>query len=479
MQFDEDYFNSSEFREILESYEASVEAGDSPFMDADDLVDIADYYNYRGDADRAIDVIEYALELYPHATLPNVFMARQALMDGDFDEARRRADEIEERDDPDYHYLMAEILIAEERIDEADQYLRDYGTTIDDDEYEDFVRDCANLYIDYSVSDKAYEWMMRSRGDNSDDFKELMARTLFGLGKYKDSERIFNELIDQHPYSKTYWNALASAQFMNEDYSSAVTSSEYAIAIDPDDPEGIFSKAHGLFRLGNYEEACKYFERFDRMAGPDATALLYQGACLISMNRQQEATEVLRRGLQATDETDLQVQLCEELAFCYSSMRQPDKAIEVLDKTLQMPCDHVDMMVVRGHILLENDDIIGAEKAFKQAISDSDADPGVLLRIMVSLYDNRYLAACYRMFKIFFPMVYESNPDFHDGYSYMALCCYDMGKEKEFLKYLRLAVDNNPREARTILGFLFPDDMDTDQYYKYMEGKIKNRKIKK
>ena len=25
------------------------------------------------------------------------------------------------------------------------------------DEYEDYVRDCANLYIDYGISDKAYE----------------------------------------------------------------------------------------------------------------------------------------------------------------------------------------------------------------------------------------------------------------------------------------------------------------------------------
>ena len=472
MQFDEDYFNSSEFREILESYEASVEAGDSPFMDADDLVDIADYYNYQGETDKAIDVIEYALELYPHATLPNVFMARQALMDGDFEEARRLADEIEERDDPDYHYLMAEILIAEERIDEADRYLRDYGTTIDDDEYEDFVRDCANLYIDYSVSDKAYEWMMRSQGDNSDDFKELMARTLFGLGKYQDSERLFNELIDHHPYSKTYWNALASVQFMNEDYSNAVTSSEYAIAIDPQDPEGILSKAHGLFRLGNYEEACKYFERFDQLAGPDAWSLLHQGACLISTDRHQEAIDVLQKGLQATDDPELLVQIYEEMAFCYSSMRQPDKAIELLDKTEGLPCDHIDMLVVKGHILLENDDVKRAEQTFKQAISESNAAPGVMLRIMVSLYDNRYLAACYRMFKIFFPMLYDANPDFHDGYSYMALCCYDMGKDKEFMKYLKLAVENNPREAKLALGFLFPEDMDTGQYYEYME-KIK------
>ena len=154
-----------------------MEAGEQPFMDADDLVDIADYYNQNGEKDKALDVIDYSLQLYPNATLPNVFMAREALMRNDFKEAREYAEQISDKDDPDYHYLVAEIMIAEGHINEADRYLRDYEKTVDADEYQDFIKDCANLYIDYGINDKAYEWMMRSKGDNRADFKELMSRT--------------------------------------------------------------------------------------------------------------------------------------------------------------------------------------------------------------------------------------------------------------------------------------------------------------
>ena len=195
MQIDEEYFKSEEFQELLDSYEASINAGSNPFMDADDFVDLADYYAWKGYDEKAEQAIDYALELYPSSTLPNVFKARRALSLGDFVQARFYCDEIENHDDPDYHYLVAEIMIAENNIEQADRYLRDYSKSVDPDEYEDFVRDCANLYIDYQESEKAYEWMMRSRGDESDDFKELMARTLFGLGKYKDSERIFTPLL--------------------------------------------------------------------------------------------------------------------------------------------------------------------------------------------------------------------------------------------------------------------------------------------
>lgn len=260
MQIDEEYFKSEEFQEILESYEASVNDGNSPFIDADDLVDIADYYSWKDLEEKAEEAIDYALELYPNATLPNVFKARKALNRDDYEEAAFYRDEIENHDDPDYHYLVAEIMIAEGNVEEADEYLREYGKTVDPDEYEDFVRDCANLYIDYEESMKAFEWMLRSKGDGSDDFKELMARALFGIGKYKDSERLFNELVDKNPFSENYWTALASAQYMNNDFSSSITSSEYAIAIAPNDPEPINNKAVGLFKMGNFEEALKYFK---------------------------------------------------------------------------------------------------------------------------------------------------------------------------------------------------------------------------
>lgn len=37
---------------------------------------------------------------------------------------------------------------------------------------------------------------------------------------------------------------------MNEDFSGSVTSSEYAIAIDPNDADSLLNKANALYRLG-------------------------------------------------------------------------------------------------------------------------------------------------------------------------------------------------------------------------------------
>jgi tetratricopeptide (TPR) repeat protein len=293
------------------------------------------------------------------------------------------------------------------------------------------------------------------------------------VGKYKDSERIFNELIDHHPYSKQYWNALASAQLMNEDYSNAITSSEFAIAIDPDDPDAVSQKASGLLRLGNYEEAQKYYRKYCELEPDDEYGFLHQGVCLVNMNRNEEALPVLRTALALAPEgSPFLAQVYQELAFCYGALHQVKQAMEMLDKTETLDCDHVDMQVIRGHILLQNKQVNKAEEAFKMAIMKSNNAPNVLLRIIVSLYDNRYVQASYQMLLRFFEMVHEYYPDFHSGYAYMALCCYDLGRADEFMKYLRLAVANDPHEAQGVLNCLFPEGTPVSDYVPYMEQRL-------
>ena len=459
------YFESEEFQDILKQYEDSVKSGHPIYMDADDLADVADYYQYGGMLEEADAAINLALHFNPNAVGPLLYKAREALSQQEFDTAREYAERIKTADSVEYLYLKGEILICEGKTNEADELFRERFRTIDPVELVDYVYDVANLFSEYNQHEKAFEWMSRSQGDNSDDFKELMARTLFGLGKYKDSERIFNELIDNNPYSKRYWNSLASAQYMSEDYHASVTSSEYAIAIDPNDAESILAKANGLYQLNNYEEALIYFERYSEKIDFDEFGYLHQGTCLINLGRYEEAITRLEKAEEVADrDSQYLPEIYQELAFAYSEIKKPEEAIYYIDKTKDIDCDHIDMEVIRGHIYLANDRVEEAEQAFKQTIKQSGNAPKTMLRIMVSLYDNRYVNASYRLFKKFFNYVDDS---WTDGYAYMALCCWDLRYYDEFLTYLKKAVEKNPKETKLVLGNLFPQGIDVKDYYDY------------
>lgn len=466
MKNDDDYFSDEEFREILDDYEQTVKSGQPLFMDADDLADIADYYQMNGRYDEARQAIDIAAEKDPHALGVLNYQIHDALQNGELDKAQELLDCIMERESPEYVYNRAEILIAQDKVEDADLFLREKLQEVPADEYQDYVLDVANLYTDLGLNDKAMEWMMRANQENSEDFKELMARTLFGLGKYDDSERIFNELIDQDPFQKRYWHALASAQYMKEDYNASISSSEYAIAIDPEDPEGVIAKANALFRLENYEEALKYYERYSKLAPEDEFGLLHQGTCLINLARYDEALQRLHNAAEtAPADSELLPDIYQELAFTYSEKHEVDKALHYIDLTDDLDCDHDDMFVIRGHILLRNDYLEEAEKMFRKALQQSDNDPHIMMRILVSLYDNKYVESTYIMFKKLFSAV---DDNWVDGYAYMALCCWDTGRTEEFLHYLEKACDKNPQEARIVLSGLFPEDVAPKNYYSYM-----------
>ena len=83
MADDAEYFDSQEFQEILNKYEESVKSGHPTYVDADDLADIADYYQYQGRRDDADRVITQALKQNPEAIGPLLYKAREALCQHD------------------------------------------------------------------------------------------------------------------------------------------------------------------------------------------------------------------------------------------------------------------------------------------------------------------------------------------------------------------------------------------------------------
>lgn len=472
MRNDDEYFSDEEFKEILNDYEDAVKSGRPAFMAADDMAEIAEYYLSEGRYDDAQQAIDRAAEADPHALAVLNYQIQEALHIGDIDAAQNYLDQIMERESPEYIYSQAEILISKDKIDEAEQYLREQLKDVPPDEYQDYILDVANIYTNYGLSDKAMEWMMRAKPENTDDFKELMARTLFGLGKYDDSERLFNELIDRDPFQKRYWNALASTQYMKANYSGSITSSEYAIAIDPNDPDALLAKANGLFHLGNYEEALLYYERYNELEPDDEYALLYQGTTLLSLGRNEEALVWLKKALHAApDDSEYLAEIYEELAFAYSELGNPDEAIKCIDKTDELDCDHQDMLVIRGHILLANGCPLEAELMFKKALEETNSDPRIMLRIIVSLYDNQLVKEAYHLMKLYFASIDDNCTD---GYAYMALCCYDLHKTDEFLKYLKIACERNPKETHDALSHLFPNNLNVSEYYSYIKEKLSN-----
>ena len=216
----------------------------------------------------------------------------------------------------------------------------------------------------------------------------------------------------------------------------------------------------------NYEEALDYFRRYSEQVDEDEFGYLYQGTCLINLGRYQEAVKILNKALEAAPpDSQYLPEIYQELSFGHSELGETETALYYLSETESLDCNHASMEIIKGHILLANKRPEEAAEAFKGALKMSEDSPRTMLRIIVSLYDNQYTQTSYIFLKRLFK---DMGDDWNEGFSYMALCCRDLGKGKEFLHYLKLASEKNPKEAKTVLSGLFPSGMDPKEYYQYI-----------
>ena len=463
----EQYFNSTEFKNTLRKYEEAYSQGESVYFESEELTDIAEYYYKIGNDSRAVEVLDYAISLHPGAALPLVFKGRTALLDEkDFDKAKHYVSQITDQLDLDCIYLKAEIMICENKEDEADRYLHECKELIDEDDVPDYVLDVATLFMDYNISDMANEWLKLSDEYDLADYKELKGRIAFSKGNYEESEHIFQSLLDEDPYSNHFWNSLASTQFMRNHINDAITSSEFSIAIDPNDEEALLNKANGLYSLGNFDEACIYYKRFINVCPDESTGYMFLGNAYLNMNKLEDAEEQYRKALSFKDtESRYLVETYQNLAFTLSQMGRETEAIDYLDKAEVLPqCNKTDIKVVRGHILLEHGHIKDAINSFLIALHESKFSPDVFYRISISTFDCGYLHVALKMFKAYTEMHYGDDDE---GYAYLAACCKRLGNKKGYMDNLKQACEKNPTETKIVFAEEFPKSVDPKYYYDY------------
>ena len=117
------YYQSRHFLRLLHRYEKAISEGQVPYMEADELTDIAEYYMTGKQDAKASQAIKAAIDMHPDSVDPQIFLARQKMFYGQLDEARSIIDAITEQDDMEVIYIRAELFIKEGLANEASDFL--------------------------------------------------------------------------------------------------------------------------------------------------------------------------------------------------------------------------------------------------------------------------------------------------------------------------------------------------------------------
>lgn len=468
----DNYYLSNKFRQILHVYEDMHDRNVPGYLDAEELTDVAQYYHEQGEDDKATEAIDLALSIFPGSVMPLAFKARvELLSNGNTEKADHIADEIDDKSDLDYLLLKAEIMVADNRPQDADAFLEENFANLYGDESEDFAIDVALLFSDYAENEYCAKWLERSSDKDSEDYKEVKARLLSSQGKFKESEKLFNELLDANPFSTSYWNQLASTQLMHDDASSAITSSEYSIAIDPDDPDATINRANGLLSLGNYIEAAKGYEKYTKLDPDNEAGYLFWGIALMGQNRLSEALAKLTIALEksvANNASPIQnrIQIVQQLSLVENQLGNYEKSLKHLDDIETLLRDNyaedsealnkqlASLDITRAYVYMEQSQEAQAEYWYHKAMKEAAEQPETIVNIAISVFENGFFKFAYTLLH---KALYVDRMEVDEGYSYLAVCCLLYKHMDEFQWALAMAVSHNTDEASVVLKGLFPD----------------------
>lgn len=443
------------------------------YMDADELTDIAEYYMVNQREEEALDCIHMARELHPDAVDPQIFLARQHLFHNRLEKAKRIANQITDQDDREVLFLRQEILIKEDRYDDAQLFMEEQLMEMEEDR-DHFIYDTAGVFADYNLWQEAYDWTKRLLEEYPDYERanSLLCEALINIGRSEEALPMLEKEVDKQPFDTQSWYLLSQAYMSEGHTDEALEALDYLLAIDEHHPDGQLFRANCLMMLEKHAEAHKQFEHYLERHPNDPSALFSDATALISMMQYQEAVTIIERALQMarkqgadlypfrivysnalsrlgrTDEALVQLNLAEQEETSIFAMQD--------DGDEPAPWDnHYDYPRLRAFIYLDAHEYKKAMEIINQIIEEKPDDLQRLIAIAIYLIDHEFFTQARNILDIVMEKGMGQYAD--ECMPYLAFCAYMEDDKNVMYDYVMSAVNLNPIRTGILFSSVLPD----------------------
>lgn len=388
------YYQSRHFLRLLHRYEKAVSEGHVPYMEADELTDIAEYYMTDKQDAKANQAIQAALNMHPDSVDPQIFLARQKMFYGQLDEARAIIDSINEQDDCEVIYIHAELLIKEGRGPEASSFLLGQMELMQDS-LDTYLYDCTAIFMDYDQWELAKEWLERLRDayPTHPKLPIMEAEILMGLDAYEAALPMLQEILEEEPYDSEAWNLLAETYVALEKYPEAQEAADYSLAINPKDCDAMLMKGNAYMRDEQMTDAIEYYTRYLEAQPDDLSVQVSLCLCYSSEERHKEVLPLLDKAeqyaMKLPDRKSDLPQIYQMRAYSLSRLGRISEALAAIDQAQKL-CDDIQAWrydMTKADIYLQSGKTSLAEKCFATALEKS-SEKGETLFDIALLYSN-------------------------------------------------------------------------------------------
>ncbi len=377
--------NENTASDLLQRYEDMIHNGSQYYFDAEDIEDIAYQYEMAEEYIDALQAIDYGLRLHP--------------------------------DTPELLVRRAGYLLCLDRVEEAEQQIACVGNTSidallinaeiafikdnkslalncislllkDEDLSFEICLDVIDLYLDYSCIDEAIQFIhdaVLKLPAKREDLLREMAKIYEEQHSFDKAIDIYNNLLDNNPYSHDDWFEIARIKASQGLYDEAIDACDFALAIDESHLDTMIFRGCCLYDKGEYNEAMKVFDEVLDISADKGLAHAMLSACYSHMKLYDKAIVSLCTALNLVD-FPIKADLYFQLATNYYNIGDIQHTREALEKAIDIDAAHIDSLNFLGEIYAHIGEYEHAVQLYTRVL-ELDADNILANRCMARLME--------------------------------------------------------------------------------------------
>jgi tetratricopeptide (TPR) repeat protein len=322
---------------LVSDFETKFEQGNLGYIDEKAFFQLIEYYEEEYLPEKAMEVVDLALEQFKYRSDFYIIKARLLLYEGKYDNSLQyleKASQIAPYES-EITILKARALALKKDIDGAMALLEELRSWAGKSEATEILIAESFIYESVKDYDKMYDCLARAVLQDP-SHTEAMERIWISAElsrRYEDSVNLHLNIIDKDPYNYQAWYNLGHGYHCTLEYEKAIEALEYSYIVNPDFESGYLDCADTCLQLRDYSKALDIYIEANARFGPNAELMVNIANCYLNLKNISLAKEWLLKSIKLDNYNDESYFLLGEAyaqeGIWYNAINAYHKAIEL------------------------------------------------------------------------------------------------------------------------------------------------------
>ena len=434
--------------DLLQQYNSMKQGNGYAFIEEDAFEQLIDYFDEKDDLSSALEAADYGIQQYPYSSILQIKKADLLIVKRHYREALVLLEKAEllDRGDINLYILKTDVYLALDQQKKASDLLEKAIHLFEGEERIELLFELADVYDDYEEFDKVFNCLkliLEQDQTNEEALYKICFWTDY-TGRNEEGIKLHQKIIDEHPFTELAWFNLGAAYQGVKLYEKAIDAYQYAIAIDEKFDYAYRNMGDAYLRMRKYKEAIEVLQKVLELTRPEDVIYEALGHCYDKLKNYAQARFHYRKASHLTPEDS---HLHYKIACTYMNESQWESAIKNLENAMRIQRSRPDYNFALAQCYVQLNKTKDAIIYFSNFIKARPKNIKGWKELINCLYDAGFYEEALQ--QVHNALKNTTNKPLLIFYKTAVL--FAMGKSKEALLLLELAMEKSPKMIKQLV----------------------------